>query len=246
MNIIVFAGSAEARKWINQSRRKDYNLWIFLSSPAGRELLPEEDSNLRIFQEDETRRLTMEKFPNQALALIDGTYPYDESKSRSLVKMAEEIGADYIRLLAEEKSPDGVHVFSDLEEARHYLEKTKGNILITTGMQSIEGLISPKNHLRAYVRIEPRTDNINKVRELGLGHKQILALCGPFSQEMNQAMINQYKITTLVTEESGLQEAVEEKAFAALKNGVELVVIRDINKKGLYLNQLDGHLEGLL
>lgn len=63
---------------------------------------------------------------------------------------------------------------------------------------------------------------------------------------MNQAMINQYKITTLVTEESGLQEAVEEKAFAALKNGVELVVIRDLNKEGLYLDQIDGHLEGLL
>ena len=231
MNIIVFAGSAEARKWINQSRRKGYDLWVFLNSPAGRELLPEEDDKLRVFEEKETKSQTMEMFPDKALALIDGTHPYDKTKSRVLAQMAEEIGAKYIRLLAEEKIPAGVWVFSELEEARKHLEESKGNILITTGMQSIEGLVSPKIHLRAYVRIEPRVENIEKIRELGLGYKQILALCGPFSQEMNQAMINQYKITTLVTEESGLQEAVEEKAFAALKNGVELVVIRDLNKE---------------
>lgn len=246
MNIIVFAGSAEARKWINKSRRKGYKLWVFLRSPAGRQLLPQEDDNLKIFIEGDSRRETLDMFPDQALALVDGSHPYDQAYSKRLARMAEDTGAEYIRLLSEERTPEGVKVFTQHDEARRYLERGQGNILFTTGLEAMERLISPRMHLRAYARTEPRTENIKRLRDQGLGYKQILALCGPFSQEMNQAMIGQYKIETLVTEESGLQDAVEEKAFAALRSGVELVVIRDSKKKGLYLHQIDGHLETLL
>ena len=48
---------------------------------------------------------------------------------------------------------------------------------------------------------------------------------GPFSTEMNRAMLKEYDIAYMVTKESGLAGGYPQKCQAALEAGVKMVVI---------------------
>lgn len=246
MKLLIFAGSGEARRWINHGRRKNYEQWVFVNTDFGKNLLPEEGENLRIFVGEKNKEEIKRILPEDSLAIIDGYHPFCESFSRDLQDLAEEMGVDYLRLIQEEKTPAGVEVVNSYDEAAAYLEKTSGNILLTTGIESLDSFMSSRLHLRLYARIEPTPEVVGRAVELGLGYKQILALQGPFSIEMNLAMIEQYRIKTMVTGESGVQEAVEEKALAAKKAGINLLVVRNSHEKGYLLYELERKIEKLI
>ena len=61
----------------------------------------------------------------------------------------------------------------------------------------------------------------------------ILALQGPFSQELNEALIRQYHIEYLVTKDGGPAGGFAEKAAAAKAAGIGLVLIRRPREDGL-------------
>lgn len=245
MKLIVFAGSAEARRWIHSGRRQNYEQWIFLKNEYGRDLLPEENEKIKIFAGEKSKEDIEALLPRDSLAIIDGHHPFSYEFSKELKELASNRGIEYLRLVEEEKAPRGVVSVDSYEEASRYLERSKGNILLTMGSQSPKSFMSPRLHLRIYARIEPSLEALQEALELGLGYKQILALQGPFSQEMNLAMIDQYKIKIMVTGESGLQEGVEEKAIAARKAGITLLVIRDPMEKRYSLYEIEKEIEKL-
>ena len=61
--------------------------------------------------------------------------------------------------------------------------------------------------------------------EQGICGKQIIAMQGPFSALMNEAMIHQYHISYLVTKESGVSGGYGEKLEAARRAGIQVFVI---------------------
>lgn len=245
MKLLVFAGSAEARRWINHGRRRDYEQWVFVNTPFGKDLLPEEDENLKIFVGKKSKREIGSLLHEDSLAIIDGYHPFCELFSRDLKDLAEEKNIAYLRLLPDEKTPEGVEVVSNLKEAAACLESTSGNILVTTGLESIEELMSTKLHLRLYCHLDPIPETIQKAVDLGLGYKQILALCGPLSPDMHLALIHQYKIKVLLTGESILGEGVEEKVLAAKKAGIPLVVIRYTDENTFLVAEMEKKVDEL-
>ena len=61
--------------------------------------------------------------------------------------------------------------------------------------------------------------------ELGMKAKNILAVQGPFSYEMNMAMIHDYKADVLITKNSGLVGGSDKKLEAAMSAGIAVIVI---------------------
>ena len=55
--------------------------------------------------------------------------------------------------------------------------------------------------------------------------KNILAVQGPFSYEMNMAMIHDYKADVLITKNSGLVGGSDKKLEAAMSAGIAVIVI---------------------
>ena len=66
-----------------------------------------------------------------------------------------------------------------------------------------------------------------------LFRSNIIALQGPFSQELNEALIRQYHIKYLVTKDGGRAGGFAEKARAAQAAGAALVLIRRPKEEGL-------------
>ena len=64
------------------------------------------------------------------------------------------------------------------------------------------------------------------VKPAGIPHRNVIAMQGPFSTELNVALLRQFGIRYLVTKDGGPQGGFAEKAEAAHKTGTVLVVIR--------------------
>jgi precorrin-6x reductase len=68
-------------------------------------------------------------------------------------------------------------------------------------------------------------DSLTACEELGIPHRNIIAMQGPFSIEINEALLRQYQIRYLVTKDGGKVGGFEEKVVAARHTGAQLVVI---------------------
>lgn len=128
-------------------------------------------------------------------------------------------------------------------EAATYLESQPGNIFLTTGSKELHVFTERISDLRRlFIRVLPSASVITECRNLGMEGKQICAMQGPFSAEMNVAMLKQTKAVFLVTKDTGTTGGYPEKEQAAQQLGVHMVVIRRPEEAGLDFEALLGKL----
>lgn len=138
-----------------------------------------------------------------------------------------------------------VHVFADYESCVQALTDTSGNILLTTGSKELAVFAPLKERL--FVRVLPGLESIGLCEKAGIRGKQILAMQGPFSEEMNLAMIHQFSIRYLVTKASGAHSGFQEKLAAAQKAGITACVIgKQEQEQGMSYAQVTETLSCLL
>lgn len=131
---------------------------------------------------------------------------------------------------------DSIRVVQSAANAAEYLLETKGNILLTTGSKELRAYAEiPRERL--YVRVLPTHDSIAACEAAGIPHRNIIAMFGPFSQRMNEAMLEQYHISYLVTKEAGRNGGFEEKLQAAKRCGVKAIVIRRPEDSGVTVEE---------
>ena len=131
---------------------------------------------------------------------------------------------------------DSVIVTQSAADASAYLLGTKGNIFLTTGSKEL-GDFADLPRERLYVRVLPTRDSIAACEAAGIPHRNIIAMFGPFSQRMNEAMLEQYRISYLVTKEAGRNGGFEEKMQAAKRCGVKAIVIRRPEDSGVTVEE---------
>ena len=84
----------------------------------------------------------------------------------------------------------------------------------------------PRNKNNLFVRILPTTTSIQSAEELGYLPKNIIAMQGPFSKNMNIAMLKDLKIDYLITKESGETGGELQKVEACQECGVKILAIK--------------------
>ena len=132
-----------------------------------------------------------------------------------------EVKAPYIRLLREAGQAGESVCVEDVEAAVEYLEGTSGNILVTTGSKELENYTRLTDYQeRIFARVLSVGDVAVKCEELGIRGRHLICMQGPFSVEMNLAMLREYKISYLVTKESGIAGGYPQKCEAAAMAGV--------------------------
>lgn len=128
----------------------------------------------------------------------------------------------------ETRPADGQAILVDsVAEAVEVLKETEGKILITTGSKELEQYAELENYKeRCVARVLPTLSVMEKCSELGFQGKNLIAMQGPFSLEMNVELIKATGCRYLVTKESGREGGYEEKCLAALQTGATLVVVK--------------------
>lgn len=119
----------------------------------------------------------------------------------------------YLRLLRPSLAADPSCVMVDTtEEAVSYLAGTEGKILVTTGSKELAKFAElPDYKNRVYARVLPLPGVIASCAELGFDAAHTIGMQGPFSMDMNVAMLQSFHAEWMVTKESGRNGGFEEK-----------------------------------
>lgn len=247
----LFAGTTEGRVLaeaiVRMGSRKtspgpDIFLDIFVATEYGREGLPEA-GNIRVFcgrldAEEIFRILEEQRYD----LVVDATHPYARLVSENIREACGRAGVELLRVLREKErvmSGDGdVISVSSVEEAVRFLSETAGKILVTTGSKELFRFRElPDWEERVYARVLSLPEVVSQCGELGFCGAHLIAMQGPFSVEMNLAILNSVGASWMVTKESGKAGGFEEKEEAARRAGAGLVVIGRPAESGISLEE---------
>lgn len=234
-NICVFAGTTEGRRLVNFLCSQNVNVTACVATEYGKELIEEAPnltiSDKRMTEEEMVAMLKAEKFN----LVVDATHPYAAVVTENICAACEKTDTEYLRLLRGDSGicEDG-KVVASIEEAVAFLDETEGNILLTTGSKELHKFASLKNFTeRVYARVLPMQDSLTACAEAGLKPAHIIGIQGPFSVEMNLAMLNSISAKWLVSKDGGATGGFSEKVEASIKAGVKLLIIgRPDQKQG--------------
>ncbi|NDO28423.1 precorrin-6A/cobalt-precorrin-6A reductase, partial [[Clostridium] clostridioforme] len=137
--------------------------------------------------------------------------------------------------------PDvGVVHMPDVETAVTWLSSVTGNILVTTGSKELSSYTRIRDYeQRIYARVLPSEEAVARCRSLGFEGRHIIAMQGPFSEEMNLAQLREYGCAYLVTKDGGAAGGFSEKIKAARRAGAAAVVIdRPGSGEGISLDEI--------
>lgn len=247
MEVLVFGGTAEGRElvaWLDA--RGTCEVVACATTEYGESLLAGSSrvSTLRGPLSDEEKRTLMER--HAFCCVVDATHPYAAHISQSVRSLAAAYSVPLVRVVREgaERGP-WVSVPDAAAAARH-LAATEGGVLLTTGSKDLATFVSamPNFAERLYVRVLPVAEALQHTRELGIPTSHVVAMQGPFSQQLNEALIRELGVSCLVTKQSGAQGGFGQKAAAAAACDIELVVIeRPVQEEGVSLQGAKALLE---
>lgn len=172
-----------------------------------------------------------------AVLCVDATHPYARRISQSVKAACEAAGVTCLRLKRAESDLTGARVVESAGEAAAYLAAREGNILLTTGARELAAYAALDPN-RLFPRVLPSVESIAACEALRIPHRNIIAMQGPFSREMNTAMIRQFDIRFLVSKDGGGPGGFAEKAAAAAETGAELIVLRRPEESGLGFDEV--------
>lgn len=236
--LCVFAGTTEGRELVEFLCTQAVSVTACVATEYGETLLsPRENLTIsaqRLTREEMEALFSRENFD----VVIDATHPYASVVTENIAAACEKAGVRYQRLLRSgcKAGEDAVFV-PDIPAAVDYLNRTEGPILLTTGSKELAkytGLYDFAN--RVYARVLPMEDSLRLCQSAGLKPAHILAMQGPFSVDMNVAMLKSLGAKYLVTKDSGTTGGFDEKVTAARAANATLVVIgRPPQREGLTL-----------
>ena len=246
--ILILAGTTEGRMLSDKLEEAGIRHMVSVASEYGETMMGQANSRaIRTGKLDENEMaayLESEGF-GAGDYLVDATHPYAKEVTENAAHVAEKMGLKYLRVAREKvdiPDSDNIHVFENVEQCAEALRDVKEPILITTGSNKLENyaeILSAEALKETYVRVIPSMESIEKCKSIGFEESHIIALQGPFSVELNVALIKQYGIRHLVTKESGKAGGFAEKIEAAESCGISTYVIARPEEEGMTFSEVE-------
>ncbi len=162
--------------------------------------------------------------------VVDASHPFAKNLRSEITRAIASTG---IRLLRLERPSEpavahpNVTTFASPGELGSWVcSKNFRRILVTTGIRGLQALAGHLNIDNTYIRLLPAVDSISSALELGIKPSHIIAMEGPFTRQLNEALLKQFDIDLVITKESGEAGGYAAKVEAALACGCQVAVIR--------------------
>lgn len=228
--VMVISGTADGRQIIEELSKLNIPVTATVTTGFGKELL----SGLKGVAVVEGK-LTPEGMvqlirDTGAKCLVDATHPYAREASVNAISASEKAGVPYLRFerMDTELAGDRIITVKDFKEAAKTAASMDGNIFLATGSNTVEIFTNEisdyKNRL--FARVLPDSRVVLKCEQAGLSANNILAMKGPFSENMNIEMLKHCKAAVMVTKDSGETGGTEDKLQAAQKLGITVILVQ--------------------
>ncbi len=160
--------------------------------------------------------------------VVDATHPYAAQVTQNIRAACQQVQLPCYRCLREasQTQEEGILRVADTHEAVEKLNCIPGNILLTTGSKELAAYTEVEGFAqRVFPRVLPLAKVVESCLALGVPAGHLIAMQGPFSKELNLAMIRQWDIRCLVSKESGKVGGEDEKLAAAREAGILTLLI---------------------
>ncbi|MCI7263646.1 MAG: precorrin-6A reductase [Clostridiaceae bacterium] len=249
--ILIFGGTTEGRLLAEFCENERIPVWVSVVSRYGEELLPE-SSYVRVHQGAMNAAEIVQFLKKQGITLVvDATHPYAVQASEQIGAACRASGIRLVRCLRKEEptaeQENGIYTVPDALSAAAFLQKTTGTILLTTGSRELPAFTAlPGYEERLYVRVLPSSEVLAQCEALGIRGKHLIAMQGPFSEEMNRALLHQTGARWMVTKDSGREGGVDGKLSAAAACGVSVILVKRPEESGSSLAEVKQLLKNTL
>lgn len=242
MKVLLFGGTSEGRRLGEWLYSKGISATVCVATEYGGTLLPQGiDVSIGRLDCPQMAALMQEGYTH----VVDATHPYATVVSANIQIACKEVALPYFRLLRD-GAPEGdwLHAHS-IAQGAELCTTLEGNILLTTGSKELSPFSVGDLRGRTYPRVLPTADSLQKCLDCNFPIGHILCIQGPFSQKLNEALIEQFNIKIMVTKASGGAGGFWEKVAAAKACNITLIVIdRPTDEVGYTIEDLQKELEG--
>jgi len=222
-------GTSEGRKILSLINKYTDEIAVTTATTYGGELLKE--FKIKTLN---TKPLNKEEMLNWLKVsgidvLVDASHPYAEEVTKTALECANDLEIKYVRYerqgVLENITGEDIIRVKNYDEAIDIIKEIEGNILNTTGGNNVSKFLNLNFKHRVIHRILPSPKVLTKIVDAGISIKDIIALQGPISYELEKAFINQYSVKAILTKDSGIEGGVLEKLKAVRACKIKLIVI---------------------
>ena len=229
--IFVLAGTQDGREIVRLLLEQGHDVAASVVSSYGGELLahacgqrclindkPLDEEALKDYLQEHDIRL-----------LVDASHPYAANVSRNAIAVCQALSIPYIRYERDlsKLDYDRITVVHSYEEAAQTAAALGKKIFLTTGSRNLDKFVhSPDlKDCELTARVLPTAEVIGLCESLGLDAGHIVALQGPFSQELNRELFRKYGAEVIITKNSGTIGGTDTKFAAAAALNLPIVLI---------------------
>ena len=246
--ILIFAGTTEGRLLAEYASAHGIGCFVSVATEYGKCLLGDLEHVTVLAGRMDEKQIEAFIEENRIRLVIDATHPFAQAATANIMKACEEAAVHlpvrYVRCVRQDggsacgkaycekrRHKDAVGTenivwVDSVPKAVGYLRQTTGNILIATGSKELHLYTAIEDYReRCFARVLSTGPSVAESVRLGFEGSHLIAMQGPFSTEMNLALLRQTEAAYFVTKETGRAGGFDEKLEAASKAGAVLVVV---------------------
>lgn len=227
--ILVLGGTSDSIHICNKLNDMNLSYIVSVTTEYGRDIAKKATENVFLgkLTVDDMVSLIKEKRINQ---IIDATHPYATVVSSNAIECSKISNINYVRFeresLIKQIDYENKYIVENIEQACKIANEKGNNIFIGTGSKNLDKYVQLIKDKNLIARVLPTSEVIKSCEELGLNADNIIAMKGPFSEEINIATYKQYNIDLLITKESGVAGGFLEKINACKALNIPVIIIR--------------------
>ncbi|MCR5665293.1 MAG: precorrin-6A reductase [Eubacterium sp.] len=246
MKFLIFSGTTEGRTLAELLSKDGIKADVCVATEYGKEIMPTLPGILVREGRMDVGEMVSLMEDGAYEGVIDATHPYATEVTQNIKEASKMAGMTYHRLLRTiSAAPKDTPVFSDDAEVCAYLNQHPGNVFLSVGAKALPIYCEKIDDIkRLYARVLPQEDIVREMAQMGMEKSHMILMQGPFSKELNEAMLRQTNATYLVTKNSGQVGGFEEKIQAAQDCGAISLVIGHEDETGDDLDTLYKKLTG--
>ncbi|MBE6086048.1 MAG: cobalt-precorrin-6A reductase [Selenomonas ruminantium] len=229
--IFVLAGTQDGREIVRLLLEQGHDVAASVVSSYGGELLAHACGQRCLINDKPLDEAALKDYlqEHDIRLLVDASHPYAANVSRNAIAVCQALSIPYIRYERDlsKLDYDRITVVHSYEEAAQAAASLGKKIFLTTGSRNLDKFVhSPDlKDCELTARVLPTAEVIGLCESLGLDAGHIVALQGPFSQELNRELFRKYGAEVIITKNSGTIGGTDTKFAAAAELNLPIVLI---------------------
>lgn len=160
--------------------------------------------------------------------IVDASHPFAVNVSQNAIAIARFLNIPYLRYKRAEVNsltyPNCLQLnsFDTLLQGDYLLDR---RVLLTVGCQVLPQFQSWQNRATLFARVLPKLNSLQIALDSGFSSDRIIALRPPFTEALEKALWQQWRVSLVVTKASGKSGGEDMKRKVARQLGISLITI---------------------